>query len=567
MTDTTYVYWLSYDPDTPADRYAYWDRAFLNDLLDGRVWRPPGTPNYVHRVNEEPTGGDVVIVVPGRGFPTDDSYARLNAAIARCASVRLFVTSDEERRFDLTRLADHPNVTVWMSYWRPGDAAQRLPIGYRPGTREHYAARPAPPPWDRPLRWYFAGQVTHSRRQDLAEALNSRPDGEGDAVFTDGFARGIDQAAYLDGLARAVHAPAPSGPVHVDSFRFGEALEAGCVAIVDTHTPTDDMTSVWAWYPGVRWVRSWRDDLAPVMDATTGALRVRAQDQWLNARRDLAYAVHRPTVPAAAVTAVITASPIGSHPDTSILDETIASIRDRLPDSEIVVAFDGVRVEDEHLTDRYHEHIDRVCWAARHRWHNVLPVVMSTHCHQAVATRFAFDHVVRTPNVLFLEHDTPLHGDIPFADLVPLVADGDLDVVRLYHEGRVPREHRHLMLDTTPRKFRGVPIIRTAQWSQRPHLARTDWYADILDRYFDDESRTFIEDVMHGVVDYHYRTDGDAGWEQFRLGIYAPRGDMRRSGHTDGRAGAAKWDDRLIFKYPGGGTPPGAPRATEDRVD
>jgi hypothetical protein len=110
----------------------------------------------------------------------------------------------------------------------------------------------------------------------------------------------------------------------------------------------------------------------------------------------------------------------------------------------------------------------------------------------------------------------------------------------------------------------GQPLLRTAQWSQRPHLASTEFYRNVLSRYFGTEARTMIEDVMHGVVDHAWRTDREQGWERFRLWLYAPPGDVKRSTHLDGRAGESKFEDRWVFAYDGP-PPVGAPYPTRAR--
>jgi hypothetical protein len=42
---------------------------------------------------------------------------------------------------------------------------------------------------------------------------------------------------YFDRMARAKVIPCPSGPASPDTLRFAEALEFGCVPIVDRYTP------------------------------------------------------------------------------------------------------------------------------------------------------------------------------------------------------------------------------------------------------------------------------------------------------------------------------------------
>ncbi len=88
-------------------------------------------------------------------------------------------------------------------------------------------------------------------------------------------------------------------------------------------------------------------------------------------------------------------------------------------------------------------------------------------------------------------------------------------------------------------------MMRTAQWSQRPHLASTAFYRDMIDRYFNPQSRTMIEDVMHGIVHEAYQREGEMGWNLWRLWIYTPETDslgIKRSYHLDGRGADPKYD-------------------------
>jgi hypothetical protein len=62
----------------------------------------------------------------------------------------------------------------------------------------------------------------------------------------------------------------------------------------------------------------------------------------------------------------------------------------------------------------------------------------------------------------------------------------------------------------------------------------------MLNDYFPPESRTMIEDRVYGemFVDCTKRR----GWNDWRVYIYQPDGDMRRSGHLDGRGDEPKFD-------------------------
>lgn len=227
------------------------------------------------------------------------------------------------------------------------------------------------------------------------------------------------------------------------------------------------------------------------------------------------------------ITVVIPVSPIPSHPDTRILDETIASVRHHLPDAPIWLMFDGVRPEQEHLREAYEEHI--------HRLHDGdVHYRFPQHLHQVGMLRKVIDDIT-TPLMLFVEQDTPLYTTetIDWHACVDLILTGDADVVRFYHESTPPPEHAHLMQE------RHGGFQRTTQFSARPHLATTAYYRRILADHFTPEARTFTEDVMHGVCQ---------SWpDEHRLWIYAPEGTWLRSYHLDGRAGGPKYDDKLVF--------------------
>lgn len=243
-------------------------------------------------------------------------------------------------------------------------------------------------------------------------------------------------------------------------------------------------------------------------------------------------------------TVIVTTSPIPSHPETTILEETIASVRHHLPGAEIILTFDGIRPEHAGFRDEYIEYTRRALWRADHQWGNVMPIVHNTHRHQVGITRAALDQV-RTPLLLFVEHDTPLVTDeeIDWHTTRHLVMEGIYDLVRFHHEAAIPEPHMHMML---PPMFGG--FTRTCQWSQRPHLASTAFYHRILSSHFSPTAKSFIEDMMHGVCHDAYERFGLLGWDQYRLAIYHPEGgNIKRSYHTDGRAGGPKFDDTQEF--------------------
>ena len=89
---------------------------------------------------------------------------------------------------------------------------------------------------NRDLPWSFIGQVTHQRRQECRLASWGLPK-TGLFISTDGFGQGLSRENYYESMVRSKFVLCPSGPRTPDTFRFAEALEAGCVPIVDNRTP------------------------------------------------------------------------------------------------------------------------------------------------------------------------------------------------------------------------------------------------------------------------------------------------------------------------------------------
>lgn len=234
------------------------------------------------------------------------------------------------------------------------------------------------------------------------------------------------------------------------------------------------------------------------------------------------------------ITVIIPIAPMPSHPSSEVLDQTLASIRERLPNSEIILMFDGVSPTLMHLKQRYEEYTKQMLWRINNEMENVIPIVFQEHHHQSLMLREAMKNV-RTPLILWSEQDTPLHNEIPFPELCAVVTTGYANLIRFHHEASIHPEHQHLMLDQSSIDILGQPFIRTRQWSGRPHLASTKFYNDIITKYWTDKPE-FIEHRMYGIV-----VDGD--YDEFRMHLYAPEGTQVRSKHLDGRRyGAENYD-------------------------
>jgi hypothetical protein len=584
------VVWLTLNPIAIAR--GYWDQGCLEDLFSGALWPVGGDYEWEHvelvcpddATLRAETGPGAVLIVPARHHARDPELMRLMRAVRRMLWCVLVLCGDEEGEFPVERFRNVPRLRSWVMTPQAGREygdAYLIGSGYPPGIREAFAGLDVP---ERSLPWAFMGQVTHERRAACVDMLHDRDDrDQAWLVETPGFTQGLSQEDYWRHLAEAKIAPCPSGPVSPDSFRVYEALEAGAVPLADNRRPGERPQHPY-WervfgalpFPVVEgdWAAEsqtidWLLDAWPANANRTFAWWQRQKRRIAyRLREDVAYATGQSygalmPDPAAAVTAVVTSSPTPKHPDTADLEATLASIRERLPGAEIVLVFDGVNPELEHRREAYDEYVRRALWLANTEWSGVVPLVCDEWLHQANATRRALDEV-RTRHVLFAEHDTPLTGDIDWQGIIATLDGEYLDVVRLHHETAIGEHHQHMMLDQAPVPDWPTPIIRTYQWSQRPHVAATAYYRSLLRHTFAPEARCMIEDVMHGVVATAWREYGPAGWARFRLGIYAPEGNVQRSLHLDsrrlvlGEESTADPKGAQLFAYPSR-PPDGAP--------
>lgn len=572
------VIFKSYHAETPNK--GYWDTGFIERIFDNKIWQPVGIDGFtIHddfaTLPSEATGA--IVCLPARYHISPEDVKLINEDIAALDWVIMILSSDEETWFPLDQLK-HPNMRVWATTPHPelhkdidGLLGEFMQYGahdmIKAAMSRTNIAGKRRLQFDKPIDYFFAGQITHERRQLAAIALNNmqadRADMVGKVLYTEGFTQGMPPAEYYANMAHTKTAPAPSGAVTPSSFRVFEALEAGAVPIADNVSPV-------ASYPKGYWQFLFNGEHFPILDnydQLAGYTRDVLDDYphtnnrvfawWQGYKRNLVYKFVDQLKELGApvnsdslrdkVTVLVVTSPIESHPSTAIIDETIASIRHHLPDAEIIIGIDGIRPEQEHYRERYEAYKQQLIWRCNYEYGgNVLPMVFEEHMHQAQMTARMLE-TVRTPTILFMEHDTPLCTDKEFVfewpEMVKTLTDGELHVIRFHFEGVIPNEHKMLMLDEHPIDIGGVKYIRTRQWSQRPHLANASFYRLILEKNFSPDNRTMIEDVMHGVVDDAVVRDGVMGWYIYRLAIYAPdESNIKRSYNLDGRKADPKYE-------------------------
>jgi hypothetical protein len=555
------VYWISH-LGVPAR--CRWDEAFVEDIISGYVKHPAGLQPVQHF--QGPPGKPIPFGVAV--FPVADHDGRdiawFNQQLRNFRRVIVFISSDERSKFTPLALK-HRDMELWVMTPRPEIDYPKDTTFIGEGSAWRYNDLDLVGAVDKDLWWFFAGQNFEDRRQDCIHILSGLPEGE--LLATPGFLQGLPRQEYLRKLASARVAPCPAGAATQDSFRLYEALELGCVPVVDEYRNDGGGKGYWEMLeasPILR-VYDWDEfpDLLKTIRRTWPMPAVKAHAWWHAKRRELSrkFIQQCPPVESDAVhdslTVLIPTSPIPSHPSTDVIRETIRSVRERTS-AEILVMVDGVRDEQKARSGDYYEYVRRLLLHCEHSFPNVTPVVYYEHLHQAEMTRRTLD-LVDSPFVLFVEHDTPLQGDIPFDDILTQMHYSDLNLMRFSHESRILDVHHHLIRDLKPWGD-SAPFVPTLQWSQRPHVARRSFYRHILEACFSSEARSMIEDVMHGITEHDAFQDMEAAWEKWRLGVYHPSGNIQRSNHLDGRKDDPKFP--MHFAYPEGRYPDGAPWPT-----
>jgi hypothetical protein len=503
------VIWLSLDENVPPN--TYWDMTLLKELLKE-------CNNHYEVGNLK----EAIVVIPGQ--KQAHLINEINAELSKLDKCKVIISSDEENLFPIDQLS-HPNMELFAQYYNT--KYSEMPIRWLPIGPARINDSPLP---TKEYSWFFSGQVNNDARRELVRALEGLQNGK--LVTTPGFAQGMPQNEYYEHMRASRVAPAPKGVVSEDSFRFYEALEAGVYPVVIRNEFWDKTLKEkyyveldsWTEMPYIASSRYSQHDINKV------------QASWMREKM----MIKEELTGNDEITVIIPCSPIKSHPSTEIIDETITSIRHHLPNAKIIVTFDGIREEQIDRQEDYEEFMRSFLWKYNNK--DIYPLIFDKHTHQVGMAKVALDHI-KTPLVLYVEQDTPLvtDYDIPFGELSEVILEGKSNSIRFHHEAHIPEEHSHMMLG------QDNYLMKTCQYSQRPHIASKAFYRRILNDYFSQDAVSFIEDKMHGVVHEAYKIDGILGWEQFKLHIYNPEGNIKRSYHTDGRSGEEKYDDTQIF--------------------
>jgi hypothetical protein len=530
-----------------------WDQNVLNQLFDNKLF-PTGYEFTNHeRIGELPKESDMhgcILLIPGRYW--HDRTDEINDYVNQFSWVLAIRTGDEQDLFDIKRIV-HRNIRWWVqtpSVGRDYGDVRKFGVGWTPHFNYGHTGLPSvliPRPPDVGIDVFLSAQNTQPRRFEAFASMNCMPGVNMVRNETRGFTQGLAPHLYTQYMIHSRVALAPGGPESPDTFRLYEALQAHCVPVADDQSANHDSAGYWrmlfpdAPFPILdRWIDAPGIVKQALSDHPKNANRItawwmrekRRYVNWLHEDLDQLRLTRWHEGDISPITAVVPVSPIPSHPNTVVIEETINSIRRWLPDSEIIVTFDGVRPEQESMRDDYEESIRRTLWMCDHHWRNVTPLIFDEHQHQSGMMSVALQHI-RTPLLMYVEQDTPLVTDEPinWNEITANLITGRADLIRFHHESHVLDVHMHLMQE------RDGMLWRTTQWSQRPHVASKQFYMNAM-THLTPNARCFIEEKFASVAQQQ------PGWKLF---LYCPDGNVKRSYHLDGRAGGPKFELSQTF--------------------
>ena len=204
--------------DCAADK---WDYGLLKEIFTKYEIKQV-------KVTSLPKEERAFVVIPGP--QTAGNEELLSNELNKLSRVVLFINGDENARFDVSKIK-HPNIEIWIQYpHEKHDQYNKMPIGVPQHLKDN-----APEYKEKEYDLYFGGQITHSRRKELASVMPRLKN----SLYgpTKGFSLGDKPKDYYAKLSSARIAPCPSGAAVIDTFRFFESIELLTLPIADKLDP------------------------------------------------------------------------------------------------------------------------------------------------------------------------------------------------------------------------------------------------------------------------------------------------------------------------------------------
>jgi len=203
---------------------------------------------------------DILIIVDSSIENKEELYTKLELI---CSKMFLIHLGDETFAYDLSMVYNKFNY-VWRTFcsnkYFNNKKVSCLPLGYKSGTLFKKEIV------ERKYKWAFLGTPHKSSRHDLLFQLSDIEP----SFFhkTKKFNEKIIDVSEMSGILTSTEfIPCPNGFVHPETYRLYEALECGCIPIVenaykyyDRLFPNNPFIKVDRWIEAKPVIRGWGDD-------------------------------------------------------------------------------------------------------------------------------------------------------------------------------------------------------------------------------------------------------------------------------------------------------------------
>ena len=203
---------------------------------------------------------DILIIVDSSVEKKEELYTKLELI---CSKMFLIHLGDESGAYDSSLIYNKFNY-VWRTFcssrYFNNKKVSCLPIGYKSGTLFKKEIV------ERKYKWAFLGTPHKSSRHDLLFQLSDIEPSffHKTKKFNEKI---IDVSEMSEILTSTKFIPCPNGFVHPETYRLYEALECGCIPIVenaykyyDRLFPNNPFIKVDRWIEAKSVIRGWGDD-------------------------------------------------------------------------------------------------------------------------------------------------------------------------------------------------------------------------------------------------------------------------------------------------------------------
>ena len=203
---------------------------------------------------------DVLIIIDSSIEKKEDLYTKLELI---CSKMFLIHLGDESGVYDVSLVYNKFNY-VWRAFcsnrYFNNEKVSCLPIGYKSGTLFEKEMV------ERKYKWAFIGTPHKSSRHDLLFQLSDiKPSFSHKTTKFNEKIINVKEMSKI--LTSTEFIPCPNGFVHPETYRLYEALECGCIPIVenaykyyDRLFPNNPFIKVDRWIEAKSIIKEWGDD-------------------------------------------------------------------------------------------------------------------------------------------------------------------------------------------------------------------------------------------------------------------------------------------------------------------